>query len=235
MWDIAPGMDQWSKDEIYRHVGRSRKVQLSEDQGGGDLVEPVQFPNDLLRNTCRFGDFGHSILSGTVLENPCQRPLLFCAPERFHGVQPSDASDMWSFMCIVFELYTRVEIVYSDGLTFVHRLVGMLGPFPTHWRGHFVSAGAGQDWWYDHTGEMPRTQGDLITLEERLDCLRPEISRKERELALQVFRKGFEYLPEKRLTAAQLSEDPSFNALLAYYWRLYTRMKSHAFLREHLS
>ncbi|KAI1752693.1 kinase-like protein [Xylaria castorea] len=218
MWDIGNAFDRWPTAEIYKHLGRPRKVRLSEEYGGGELVEPVRFPPNMLLPNLHLGDFGHSIVSGTKPEHPMQLPLLFCAPERFHGADQSFASDMWSFTFLFAQLYLGVEVTYGDGLTFVSRLVGTLGPFPVHWRGRYPN-NKGKDWWYDQTDQMPRSEilGGYKTLEHRIDFLRPEISPEERKLALEVFRKGFEYLPEKRITAAQLLEDPSFNALMAYY------------------
>ncbi|KAI0811506.1 kinase-like protein [Xylaria sp. FL0064] len=218
MWRIAPGVDRWSTSEVYKHLGRPSKIQLREDLGGGELVRQVEFPLHMLRPDLYLGDFGHSIISGTVPRDPVQLPLLYCAPERFHGFSQSFASDMWSFMCILVNLYLRIEVAYGDGLSFVSRLVGALGPFPPHWRGRFPEH-RGHDWWYDQTGTMPRTKilGNYETLERKIDRLRPEISPEERRLALEVFRKGFEYCPEKRITAAQLLEDPSFKGLMAYY------------------
>ncbi|KAI1313353.1 kinase-like protein [Xylaria venustula] len=223
MWHIGSRCDRWSTSELYQHLGRPRKVLLSsvlanlpKELGSGELVHPVVFPENMLRPGLHLGDFGHSIISGTVPRNPMQLPLLFCAPERFHGCNQTFASDIWSFTCIFAQLYLGSEITYGDGLSFVSRLVGTLGPFPVHWKGRYPE-NCGYDWWYDQTCTMPRTGGNYITLEERIDNRRPEISPKERELALEVFRKGFQYLPENRPTAAQFLEDPSFKALMAYY------------------
>jgi len=96
----------------------------------------------------------------------------------------------------------------------------MLGlPLPEHWRGYYGDGTTAHDWWYDQSGQMPRTDilGGYETLEHKIDRLRPEISRDEREHALSIMYRGFAYLPEQRITAAQLLEDPSFNALMSYY------------------
>ncbi|KAI0006676.1 kinase-like protein [Xylariaceae sp. FL0662B] len=167
--DISIDIGSWSTAEIYQHLGRPRKVLLPEDVGDGELVEPLAFPKDMLSSSLYLGDFGHSLISGTVLKNPIQYPLLFCAPERLHGVNPSFASDMWGFVAILFQLYTGIEITYGDGLTFVSRLVGVLGPFPEQWRGRYPD-NAGYEWWYDQTGQMPRTHvtWGYETLEHKL-------------------------------------------------------------------
>ncbi|KAI0968572.1 kinase-like protein [Xylaria arbuscula] len=215
MWHIGSGFDRWSTSELYQHLGRPRKVLLCQELGGGELVHPVVFPSNMLRSGLNLGDFGHSMISGTVPRNPMQLPLLYCAPERFHGFNPSYASDIWGFTFVFARLYLGTEITYGDGLTFVSRLVGTLGPFPVHWRGRYPHK-CGYDWWYDQTGKT-RPNGDYITLEERIDYHRPEICPRERKLALEVFRKGFHYIPEDRPTAAQFLDDPSFKALMAYY------------------
>lgn len=217
MWDIGL-VDGWSTAEIYQRLGRPRKVSLDESEGNGELVEPVQYPNDMLRPFLRLGDFGHSIVSGTVLENPIQFPLHNCAPERFHGGNASFASDMWSFTQVLIRLYIGVGLVYGDGLSVVSRLVGSLGPFPEQWKGRYPE-NAGYAWWYDQTGQMPRNwpPSEYETMEHKIDRCRPDISPDERKHALAVFRKGLQYIPEKRITATQLLEDPSFNALMSFY------------------
>ncbi|KAI0425945.1 hypothetical protein F5Y09DRAFT_320388 [Xylaria sp. FL1042] len=207
MWRIDSGCDLWSTSELYQHLGRPCKIQINEELGGGELVKPVQFPPNMLQPDLHLGDFGHSIISGTVPRDPVQLPLQYCAPERFHGSIQSFASDMWSFTCLFCKLYIDTEVAYGDGRIFVSRLVGALGPFPPHWRGrYFDSDHPGHDWWYDETGQMPRTPilWGYETLEEKIDRLRPEISPEERKLALEVFRKGFEYCPEKRITGDAL-------------------------------
>ncbi|KAI1742326.1 kinase-like protein [Xylaria scruposa] len=224
--DINPGAALWGIDspdrlgtiELYERLGRPRKVLQSEDHGGGELVEPVHFPRDMLRPSLSLADFGHSFLSGTVLEDRIQSPMVFCAPERLHGVHASFASDVWSFTQILARLYLGLEITHGNGTISVSRLVAALGPLPAHWRGSFFAPKLEREWWYDQTCTLPRDEDwGYETLEEKIDRLRPEICAEERRLALEVFRKGFEYSPEKRITAPQLLSDPSFNALMAYY------------------
>jgi serine/threonine protein kinase len=220
LWSIDP-IDHWTTAEKYQRLGRPRKVPLSEEEGiPGELVESVRFPPDMLRHPVCICDFGLSITSGTRVENTVQLPPLFCAPERLHGVFPSCASDMWSFTCIFAKLYLGVEAIYGGGPRMISRIIGMLGlPLPEHWRGYYGDGTTAHDWWYDQSGQMPRTDilGGYETLEHKIDRLRPEISRDEREHALSIMYRGFAYLPEQRITAAQLLEDPSFNALMSYY------------------
>jgi serine/threonine protein kinase len=220
LWSIEP-IDQWTTAEKYRRLGRPRKVILTEDQGGpGELVEAIQFPHEMLRHPVSLCDFGLSIRSGTVVENTGQSPPLFCAPERLHRINPSFASDMWSFTCIFAKLYLGVEAIWGEGPTLVSRIIGTVGgPLPAHWKGFYGDGSTAKDWWYDQSGQMPRSSivGGYETLEEKIDRLRPDICKRERELALSVMHKGFACAPERRITAAQLLEDPSFNALMLYY------------------
>lgn len=219
IWDIDAGSDRLSTAEVYQRFGRPRKIQLNEEHGGAELVEPIQFPTSSLQPKLYLGDFGHSVVSGSEPSDPVQLPLLYCAPERFHGMKQSFASDMWSFMMLFARLYQGSEIAYGRGSAFVSRLVNALGPFPANWQNKngFFPNDKDYAWWYDPKAKEHLPAKNKISLESRLDWGRPEISRQERALALEVFRKGFQYLPEKRLTAAQLLRDPSFRALMAYY------------------
>ncbi|KAI1772993.1 kinase-like protein [Hypoxylon cercidicola] len=219
MWDTDP-IDGWSTAQIYERFGRPRKVLLLEGQGAGELVEPMCVPQDMLRPSLHLGDFSHSMVSGATVEYRIQSPMLFSAPERFHGMGPSFASDMWSYTCVLVELLIGCEFTYGDGLNFVSRIIGTLErPFPENWKGRYPSNNLAKEWWYDQTGQMPRSQvgGGYETLEKRIIRLRPDICQDERQHALAVMRKGFEYIPEKRITATEMLEDPSFNALMAYY------------------
>jgi serine/threonine protein kinase len=195
-------------------------VLLAEDEGRpGELVEPINFPQEMLRHPVGLCDFGLAIKSGTVVENTAQNPPLFCAPERLHGINPSFASDMWSFTCIFAKIYLGVEVIWGEGSTLVSRIVSIAGPLPAHWKGHFENGTAAKDWWYDQSGQMPRSNilGGYETLERKIDRIRPDICRDEREHALSIMRRGFSCSPERRITATQLLQDPSWNALMSYY------------------
>jgi serine/threonine protein kinase len=181
LWSIEP-IDQWTTAEKYRRLGRPRKVILTEDQGGpGELVEAIQFPHEMLRHPVSLCDFGLSIRSGTVVENTGQSPPLFCAPERLHRINPSFASDMWSFTCIFAKLYLGVEAIWGEGPTLVSRIIGTVGgPLPAHWKGFYGDGSTAKDWWYDQSGQMPRSSivGGYETLEEKIDRLRPDICKR---------------------------------------------------------
>lgn len=54
-------------------------------------------------------------------------------------------------------------------------------------------------------------------LAARIARMRPDTSQAERELVLSIMHKGFCYLPERRITAEQLLQDPSFRAIMDIY------------------
>ena len=66
---------------------------------------------------------------------------------------------------------------------------------------------------------MPRSHvlGGYETLEAKIRRIRPDACQDEREHALSAMYKGFCYVPEDRVTAAQLLEDPSFHVVMSYY------------------
>ncbi|KAI1423508.1 kinase domain-containing protein [Xylaria sp. FL1777] len=224
MWDIER-ITHWSTSEVYKRIRRPRKVPLCDDENRyiGDLVEDWDatwnFPSDLLRPSLSLGDFSHAVLASEVKKS-VQWPLTFCAPERYHGQETTFASDMWGFMLLFVQLYSSVCLSYGGGSDLVSRVVGALGPFPEEWEGNCTLINS-HDWWYDQTGQFPHTDhgSPYTTLEEKLAYRRPDATPEELEIASKVIRKGLRYKPEERITAAQLLEDPSFKALLAYYER----------------
>ena len=113
---------------------------------------------------------------------------------------------MWSFTCIFAKIYLGVEVIWGEGSTLVSRIVSIAGPLPAHWKGHFDNGTAAKDWWYDQSGQMPRSNilGGYETLERKVDRIRPDICRYEREHALSIIRRGFSYSPERRITVTQL-------------------------------
>jgi hypothetical protein len=154
LWDVHP-LGHWTTAEIYQRLGRPRKVPLTEAEGRpGELVEPIRFPQEMIRHPVYLGDFGLAILSGTSVENKPQSPLEFCAPERLHGMNPSFASEMWSFTCIFAKIYLGVEVVWGHAPTFVSRLVGTLGPLPEYWKGSYGGGITAKEWWYDQSGQI---------------------------------------------------------------------------------
>ncbi|RYO88265.1 hypothetical protein DL764_008760 [Monosporascus ibericus] len=116
MPDIG-SIESWSTAKVYRRLGRPRMAILTKEEGAGEVVEPIQCLQDMLRCSLHLCDFGHSIISGTAPEHRIKCPLMSRVPKRLHGVNPSFASIMWSFTRILVQLYLGIELAYGDGLT----------------------------------------------------------------------------------------------------------------------
>lgn len=105
MWGIVP-LDNCTTATKYKYLGRPQKMGLlPHPEWQGELVKPVVVPKNLIRETVYLGDFGLLIKAGTSVSFKIQSPATYCAPERWHDVGPSFASDMWSYMCLFAELY----------------------------------------------------------------------------------------------------------------------------------
>jgi len=176
----------------------------------------MEVPESLLAETVYLGDFGLTIKTGTSVSQKVQSPAVYCAPERFHNADPSFASDIWSYMCLFAELYLGFTPFYGTGsASVVSYMVNILGPLPEQWKGYYNGAGTSDDSWYDQTREAVPT----MTLKAMVKRARPEASETERNHVLSVMSKGFCYLPESRISAAQLLQDASFNAVMKIYRR----------------
>lgn len=222
LYDMDP-IETLTTAEEYKFFGRPRKIALDEvSWKRAELVEPMTFPADRIGNKVYLCDFGMCINTGTKVADKSQRPGMYCAPERFHDVDPSFASDMWSYMCIFVSLYNGGDPFWGEGALLMERVIGALGPFPAHWKGHHYLADVDMSGWYEPPNMDlwydPETKVDpKKSLEEKIDRTRPEISEYERYHALNVMYKGFRYLPEERITAAELLEDESFNIIISLY------------------
>jgi serine/threonine protein kinase len=160
------------------------------------------------------GDFGLAMKSGTSLTHKIQSPAIYCAPERIHNMDPSFATDMWSYMCIFAELYLGFAMFYGAAhSSVIDFMVDTLGPLPAFWKGSYKAGGQYNETWYDQM----RRPDPRLALEAKVMCARDDISPGEQQLVLSILRKGLSYLPEHRLTAAQLLEDPSFKAFMEMY------------------
>lgn len=214
MWGLTP-LDNYSTAIKYQYLGRPQKIALSDDiWKQGELVKALVPPQNLLTDNVYLGDFGLSIKAGTAVSVKYQAPGRYCALERFHNVDLSPASDMWSYMCIFAELYLGcVPIRGNAPVSAIESIVETLGPLPENWKGCLGIPGAtSEDSWYHPTVKQI---GD--SLEEKLGRARPEVSAAERHHVLSIMSKGFYYLPQHRLTAAQLLQDTSFQALMRLY------------------
>ena len=217
MYSLRP-LDMCSTTtEKYQTLGRPLKMSLPLDSPlgkEGELVRPIKPHKSIMVNSVCLGDFGLTIKAGTPVKPTVQSPCQFCAPERFHGALPTFATDMWSYFCIFAELYIgfRVNRGFGD-VSVVDSMVGTFGPLPESWKGSYSGFGSYNEFWYD-----PQTRATPhMTLEARISEIRPEVSLMERELVLSVLQRGFSYIPEHRLTAAQLLQDSSFQALMNIY------------------
>lgn len=219
-----PPIDNLTTAQRYELFGRPRKILLDEvSWKQAELVEPLKFPKGCVGSNVYLGDFGLCIKAGTPVKRRMQGPARFCAPELFHGADPSFATDMWAYMNLFACFYLGTDAIWGEGLLLTTRIIETFGPFPTHWKGsHYLqhvdksgwfNPNPDMDYWYDpQTKTVPK-----MSLESKIDRLRPDISENERYHALKVMYRGFQYLPENRLTAAQLLEDESFKIVMGFY------------------
>jgi len=220
MWGIRP-FDNLSKKEKYEHLGRPKKITLTEVWKQGELVTPAKVPElFLLTDTAYLGDFGMAAKAGTdvKLNRPLPWNMLYHAPERFHDKNPSFASDMWSYMCLFMDLYLGF-IPWGPGDMhgqMIPRMVEILGPLPRHWKGCYAGCFGKYDYsWYDQRKKRDRK----AILDSIVKKKRPEVSSVERDHVVEIMSKIFCYSPDDRLTATKLLQDSSFQAVMEIYCR----------------
>ncbi|KAG8162953.1 hypothetical protein KVR01_007431 [Diaporthe batatas] len=220
VWDIDPEFHNLTVDDQYKLLGRPRKARMwVETSKPGELVEPATFPASLVGSHAHLCDFGILVDSGTAVPVKLQSPPEFCAPELFHGFEPSFSSDIWSYMVVFMYLYSGGFHPLFPGLYPAHKMqsiIERLGPLPAHWKGRWDAPEYGQPIegsWYDQDREMQPTN----TFSAFLDQHRPDISAVEKACALSLIAKVFCHLPEDRLTASQLADDPDFKRLMQFY------------------
>ncbi|KAN0086870.1 Protein kinase-like domain containing protein [Elaphomyces granulatus] len=214
MWDVRP-LDNFDTETKYRHLGRPQKMALSSQLWKrGELVKPLQVPKAMLKKTVYLGGFGMSIKAGTEVEEKVLWPIDYYAPERFHNVKPSFASDMWSYMCLFAQLYLGTTPWHHNAcVRLMNHMVDSIGPMPEQWKGHYKAVGRCDDSWYD----QKRKPDPVKTLEAQIRHLRPDVGPTERNHVLSIMSKGFSYLPEDRLSATHLLQDASFKAVMEIY------------------
>lgn len=211
LWGMK-SLDSYSIDAKYKVLGRPRKTYIpATTHKPGELVESMKVDAKYLTDNVYLSDFGMAIKEGTSVGYKVQSPIDYCAPERFHNVDPSCASDMWSYMIIFARLYYGCNpFSYFGGTpSFISTLVDVLGPLPQQWRDRYKARGNVEDNWYDPCRKPHPTR----MLEKSIEDNRPDASSTERSRALSVMFKGLTYEPERRITAAQLLQDPSFRAI----------------------
>ncbi|KAF5536719.1 CMGC kinase [Fusarium phyllophilum] len=203
-----------SISEKYKQIGRPKKMKIWTEQGkDGELVMPVKPKEEVIGDSIVLGDFGLAHKAGASTQK-MQSPATYCAPERVHNINPSFGSDMWSYMCIFFELYTETYLFQGWGHTsVVSSIVSTLGPLPDCWKGAYHVGGSGEDKWYDQNWQLDPE----FDLKQRIAQLRPDAGARELELVVAILRRGLVYQHENRITAAELLEHDSFKELRSIY------------------
>lgn len=215
MWGIA-SIDNLTRDAKYKALGRPLKQDIpyiEELWKKGEIVKPLKIPEDLRTETFYLGDFGLAMRVGDPMDQQGRPPIIYCSPDRLHNCDPSFACDIWSYMCIFAELYFGLvpSTTWADG-EIVTTMIELFGPLPKHWKGHYVNPNGGHDRWYDQDyKQYSDNLGAFFT------GVRPDADSIEREHVLSVMSRGFSCSPEKRLTATQLLQDPSFKAIINRY------------------
>jgi serine/threonine protein kinase len=216
MWGVAP-LDNLNTKTKYKYIGRPKKIALPVDSWKkGELVRPLEVPKSLITDAVYLGDFGMATEAGTEAREKVLSPMNtnYYAPEKFHNVNPSFASDMWSYMCLFSELYLgNVPWCSYSNMSMVTRMVGTLGSLPREWKGRYNGWGTSADWWYDHR----RKPYPKESLKSVIQKGRPEVGEVERNHIISIMEKVFCYSPDKRSTATELLQDPSFQAVMEIY------------------
>lgn len=216
MFGLSP-LDMYDTATKYQYLGRPQKMILpsaSTQHKPGELVMPMAPRKELVTNDVLLGDFGMSIPAGASVTQKWQSPLVYCAPERLHGEDPSFASDMWSYTCLLAELYLRCPLFWGAApLRVITFVVKTLGPLPAQWKDLYQLGGKCDPEWYN----QDRKPCSHLGLEHKIPHLRPEIDPTEVQLVLDILRWGLSYLPENRPTAAQLLDSDLFKDLMAIY------------------
>ncbi|WEW59765.1 hypothetical protein PRK78_005245 [Emydomyces testavorans] len=200
-----------SKEEKYRTFGRPIKRKVPKDtwRPEGEMVLPVDIPEECRKNVFYLGDFSITMKVGDPVIPDGMPPYRYCSPERLHGAPPTFACDMWSYTCLFAEFYLGRPIISPFGV--VGSMASLFGPLPKELKGHYLWPHQSQDWWYERKPDPEFTLGSYV--KEQLK----HISSTERKHVLSILSKGFSYHPEQRLTAAELLNYPSFKAIMDNY------------------
>ncbi|KAI1917904.1 hypothetical protein LOZ61_000016 [Ophidiomyces ophidiicola] len=188
----------------YDILGRPVRYPISMIWRPGELVMPLKLPEELKSKRFYLADFGISMKVGDSVTPDGSPPYEYCSPERLHNASPNFSCDMWGYMCVFSQLYFGGPCLFY----WLDDVVKSIGPLPENLRGKYIDNKA-KDSWYDQSSRPDRTY-----VGRKIARFRPGISSAEKALAVSVFTRGFSVIPEQRLTASQLLQDPSFNALL---------------------
>lgn len=222
MFGLKPnGLDQGpTPAERYRQIGRPQKLPLQVGEATwrpGDLVAHIIWPDALLDKSIFLGDFGLTIRTDSPPTDGFEPPLPFYAPELFFkGHVPSFASDIWGYMCVFTCLFIGSSPfgIWHPFMT-LSRMVDALGPLPQEWDGRFdrhLNPDQETGGWFDQSKVPDDYQDELV------DSMQSDlVGTRERELILDVMRKGFKFQPLERITAQQLMNDASFLELLSMH------------------
>lgn len=137
MWGMAP-LHNLIRSAKYELLGRPLRqiiphVDLWKQ---GELVSPVEVPENLRTEEFYLSDFGLAIKLGDPTIPRGYPPVQVCSSERLHKKDPSFACDMWSYMVMFGVLYLRFPPFRSW-----HYLLRCLGPFPEQWKGLYTHPG----------------------------------------------------------------------------------------------
>lgn len=209
----------WTDSEVYRYLGAPRKTQLLRMDGSPaaaprEVVEGINFRSvdpKLLSGQACIVDFGLSFRSSNP---PPEIPGIsrsFLAPELCFGYLESQASDVWSLGCVIFELHSsRVlfPLIFDQLDLLIGTIVDTLGNLPDQWEGRFVNQAdrrlePGQkDFWYDPSFAPGRA------LEKQIKDKCPQISEQQRDVLLRLLRGMLSIDPVHRLSAADMASHP---------------------------
>ncbi|WZH42247.1 kinase-like domain-containing protein [Fusarium acuminatum] len=217
LYGLAPFKGGTTVAGKYEYLGRPQKMPIYTNEPiwkDGQLVKPIAPHNSIVQGTITLGDFGLAVKSGTSVEFKFQSPAIYCAPERFHNMDPDFASDMWSYMCIFFELCLGFPLFGGSASSrVVEFMVRSLGPLPSAWRGSYDGGGQYDESWYDQN----RGVDSHLALELKATRSLYGLSPVEQKLVLSILQRGLSYSPEDRFSAGQLLEDASFKELMALH------------------
>ncbi|CAP94055.1 hypothetical protein E8E15_002763 [Penicillium rubens] len=211
MWGMAPlSHDRSAK---YEALGRPMKQIISwvDLWKQGELVGPVEIPENLRTDEFYLGDFALAKKLGDPITQRGRPPSQFCSPDRLHGKEPSFACDMWSYMVIFAVLYlgfSPFHSAFKGGI--ITSITESLGPLPKEWKGLYDGA---LDSWYD----QDQTPDPNHNLASKIAYYRPDADPVEQQLVHAMMSKVFTYNLEERPTATQLLRDPSFRAIMEKY------------------
>lgn len=214
MCGLNVDLAKMSTAEKYKILSQPRKARaLKEgDQVVGELVALTKFPLDILSPDTYLCDFGILVEAGTSVPNKLQSPAGYCAPELFHDFEPSFASDMWSYMVVFLYLYTEYPAFPGWGFAGdVDSIVERVGVLPLEWKGRYINKETVQESWYEDASQWKDIFSAL------LDQHRPDISAKEKGLALSVIRQVFRMKPKDPVRASDLLGNGDFEALMSIY------------------